>query len=454
MYDPKVRMMILLSVIVAVVTFSQIMMEYVFGTQGIDFSEYITGASEIALAILGGFSLVWLCTKFMTFESFKSTGFEPVFVDETGTGFNFPVSLSKFLPEIIAQPYHADLHPLEAELIGFLNGYRSWPFNLDTPKVSLYQHALAQWQAMKEVPEAGPMHRIAALAQDLGKTYAYEERRKVFPYWQFWKQDAVRYTRRCTEHGGLSAFLLSTMPSFRKLGTDYESNQQYRRALLTAVRYRDNPSNMPANVDPLAKSIYEALHMASRIALKHKGANVDSFTPKEEDIEALNTEIGAYFQAILRDIDLNPAGLDKQSTGVYLGRGLVALNMGRFTAGFVTMFSPEVRNTFNLWNIDSGKHPVWQHIIRHLKAMHVLLETWENIQAVDGLFNLRIGNVAFSSCLLLEVKAQDYPDLRKKLDALPHWSGIVEAEQDRDTLLAEIQRKATQIDTLLQRLDG
>lgn len=455
MYDPKVRMMILVSIIVVVATLISILNQYVFGSEGLDIQQYLTGAVKVGAVLFIGFSFVWISTKFMTFESFKQSGFEPVFKDETGTGFNFPVSLSKFLPEIIAEPYDPKMHALEAELIGFLNGYRSWPYDISgNNSETLYTHAMDRWEAMKHVPQAGPLHRVAALAQDLGKIYAYAEKRKSFPMIQFWKQDSVRHVQRCEEHGGLSAFLLSTMPAFKKLGKNYESNQKYRRVLLAAIRYRNDPNKMPANIDPLVKGIYESLHMADRIAMEQKGNNVDNFDPSESDVNKLKTEITSFFQAMLRDVDLNPASLDKSSVGVYLGKGLVAVHMSKFINHYASLLSPEMRGEFNLWQMDAQKHPVWPYFIETFRHNKVLVESWENIQAADGLFSLRIDDINFSSCLMLQVHDMEYPDLRKILDTFPAFTGMVEAQQDRDTLIAEIKRKAERVNSLLKKLDG
>src|SRR5690606_3505101 len=103
------------------------------------------------------------------------------------------------------------LSTLEAELIGFLNGYRHWPFTLGQARPTLYEEAIARWEVMRALPGSGPLHRAAALASVLGKVVAYGEVRQHHPLKNFWRRDRVRFERRCREHGGLAAFVLSTL---------------------------------------------------------------------------------------------------------------------------------------------------------------------------------------------------------------------------------------------------
>ncbi|PPR19544.1 MAG: N-acetyl-alpha-D-glucosaminyl L-malate synthase [Proteobacteria bacterium] len=181
MYDPRFRFTLLI-VLLAFVTITATLIYYFF-YKGLNWGQYFHGVVNIGGSAIGGFMFVLICTKFITFNKNKKTGFEASYVDETGTGFNFPVSLSKFLPELVAPPIsNKNLSHLEAELIGFLNGFRNWPYDItgNNPK-SLYDHAIEQWKAMRSLPNTGPLHYAAALAQDLSLIYAYQEKRKKFP---------------------------------------------------------------------------------------------------------------------------------------------------------------------------------------------------------------------------------------------------------------------------------
>lgn len=444
MYDPKFRMALLIGIIVVVLTTIQVLNEYVFGDHGLDFAAYLSGVGAVGGAIVGGFVFVWVCVKFITFERLKKTGFEASVFDEAGTGFNFPVSLSKFLPDVTAPPMWDNIHPVEAELLGFLNTYRDWPYDLTGEnRKSIYQNAYDQWHAMRLLPNATPAHGIAALAQDLGKVYAYKEDRKRFPVAEFWKRDTVSFKRRCLEHGGLSAFVLSTLPSFRAM------EERTRRAVLIAVRYRDDPIHIPVNCDPLAMDIYESLHKAANLANHRDDTAERSFNPTPADVEQFHEEVSSYLLARLRETNLNPENQTANSEGIYLGDGIVVLRLSRILRAMASSLTPRTRNAFDLWDLDGRQHPSWAYFVDTLRRMGVLKDNWENYRPTGALFNLRINDVEFKNCVLLSLDREDQPDLRVLMDALPKWKGIVDIEQDEATLIADIKRKSAEVDNLL-----
>lgn len=450
MYDPKFRFTIIVAILVTCYWVFDVANNYLFGEKGLNFDHYILGTITVGGAVIGGFIFVWICTKFITFQQFRKTGFEAAFEDESGTAFNFRLSLSKFLPEIIARPpLEGDLSPLEAELLGFLNGYNTWPYDLNNPEKSLRQHALEQWWAMKHLDGAGPMHRAAALAQDLGKVYAYQEKRKIYPLGQFWKRDDVSYQRRCSEHGGLSAFILSTMTSFKKLGKDEHTNQRDRRALLTAIRYCKDPTNMPANCDPMAREIYEYLNRAGLKAKAASGVDLSAFNPTDEEKAAFTKEIKEFMQAAIRDLAVNPSDISERSDGVYIGNGVILARMSRLTARFAAMLTPNSRTAFNLWEIHEGKHPSWPLLLEILEKQKVLTKTWEDVTSDTGLFDFKIESYAFPDTVILMLDGGEFPNLRQDFDQLPKWHGMAELQQSKDALLADLTRKSESVDEQL-----
>jgi hypothetical protein len=454
MYDPKFRFALLICLIVFFGTLIQVLYTYIFGPEGLDPEAYATGVPIIATSIIGGFFFIWISTQLMQLDKYRKTGFEASYVDETGTGFNFPVSLDKYLPEIIAEPDNQNLHPLEAELIGFLNGFRAWPYNIDEPDgESLYTHSMKQWHAMWQLEGAGPLHRVAALAQDLGKVYTYKERRKIYPLSQFWKKDSVSYIRRCSGHGGYSAFVLSNMKSFRNIGTDEDSNQKYRRALLTTIRYKNDPSSIPANCDPLSREIYEYIHMADQQARINDRTLSNKFPPSDEMCESFYKEAGSFFQSTVREINISSSSFDGDNQGIYLGDGVVIIPMGKFVKNYSLVLSPEIRSAFNLWKISTKPHPIWQYFIDVLKKNETLITTWEGIESSHGLFNLRINSKNVKNCLLIKIKKDDYPDLFERLDKSAKWTGLIELEQTQENLNKEIKEKASLIEGMLGSLN-
>ena len=451
MYDPKFRLALLISLIVFFGSMAHAVYTYMLGDHGLNVEDYITGIALVGSSIIGGVLFVVISVKFITFEKHKTTGFEPTFRDETGTGFNFPVSLSKFLPEIIAPPLGADMHPLESELIGFLNGYRKWPYKLPSEsddRTTLYEHSIKQWEAMKTLPNCTSMHRIAALAQDLSLVYAYKEKRTKHPVSQFWKRDTVRYSRACIEHGGYSALILSTIPTFRKLGKDKQSNQRLRRALLTAIRYRDNPTSIPANCDPLARDIYESLHKANQKSKVTESGEV-TFNPSKEQIKDFNTEVYSYFQAVIRDAELNPSDISKNSDGVYLGDGYIAIGIKELVQKFSLVMSPQTRSVFELWELNGTAHPSWSYFMKALQNFGGFTDKWDDVTSASGLFNLKVNDVDFNNMLFTFVDQTEMPDLRNALDSMPKFNGMIELQQDKETLLIELKRKANAVTKML-----
>lgn len=454
MYDPKFRFALLVSMLVLGGSTAQVLFTYVFGNEGLNLRHYFSGVVEVSSSTIGGYLFIWLCIKIITLSQYRKTGFEATYVDETGTEFNFPVSLSKYLPEIVAPPLNTSLHPLESELIGFINGYHIWPYNLKSGNETLFKRATSQWKAMSALKGTNHLHRIAALAQDLGVVYAYEEKRKKFPFIEFWKRDKVGFAQRCDLHGGLSAFILSTFPAFRDLHPDKETSERQCRALLTAIRYRNDPIHMPMNCDPLAREIYEFLHVAEYHAEQANKAERSSFSPDENDIMAFDRELFSYFQAAVRELEINPASFSAESSdGVYTGNGLAIVRMSRLTKRYAKLLSPPLRNTFNLWQPSDSEHASWPYFIKALRQHDLLHESWEDVNAgEDGMFNLRINGVTLPRCVILNISNENYPELRKYLDSQPRWTGLVELQQNPEELLEDVQIKVAAVDEMIKGL--
>lgn len=449
MYDPRFRFTLLIVLLSFVGTTGTLI--YYFFYKGLNWSQYFHGVLNIGGSVLGGCLFVLICTKFITFNKNKKTGFEASYVDETGTGFNFPVSLSKFLPEMVAPPYsNQSLSELEAQLIGFLNSYRNWPYDISgESKKSLYDHAIEQWKAMRSLPNAGPLHYAAALAQDLSLAYAFQEKRKKYPLSQFWKRDDVRFSRRCVEHGGLSATILATMPAFKTLGDDIKTNQKYRRAILTAIRYRDNPTSIPVNCDPLGKDIYESLHKAYQKSLEK--ADSTGFNPAENHIKTFNHEIYSFFQGVLKELEINPANVTKDSDGVYLGGGVLMVSLCHMVRRYAKLLTPTSRGNFNLWDIPSEEHASWPHFIQAFRDIGALRETWDDIEpGKSGTFDLKANNIHFKHAIFLNIEREKFPELRQTLDTYPTWQGLIEMQKNEESLLQEVQTKAKNVDKMIQ----
>lgn len=447
MYDPKFRFAILMSIFMVLAVGASLIKTYVFDGVTLDLAAYVVGIMRVGGATLGGFIFVWASVKIITFDKYKKTGFEATFRDETGTGYNFPVSLNKFLPDVVAAPMGANLHPVEADIIGFMNGFKHWPLSVEDPHgKKLYDYALLQWRAMQQLPGTSALHRIVALAQDLGLVNVYKEKRSAYPWWQFWMKDKVRFERRCQFHGGYSASVLSTMPHFNTMP------ERTRRAILLAVRYRDNPVMIPANCDPIAFELYEALHRAERKAKEIERGQTSNFSPSDVQVAQFNAEVGAFFQAAVRRMEINPANPLTKNNGICLNEGVVLIQMGPFMQNFASLLTPDTRDAFNLWDVPLSEHPSWPYMVNALRGVEVLQETWEDVTAPQGLFQFNANDTAFENAFLIKITNARFPDLRSSLDNLPRWQGYVSVLQDSGHLLNEVEAKAQRIDTLLQQL--
>lgn len=252
------RLLTLLLIITLVVWAAMLANAYLLGPHGLNVPRYTNNVLTLAGAALTGFSLVALAAH--TLRQWRDNRLAPppslsLVLDMDSRPFTPP----SFIPTIIAPPTWAGLTPLESELFGFLNAYRHWPVHLenDAPD-SLYDHALRLWDTVRQQPHTTPIHRVAALALPLAKLFAYTEHRTRAPWWHFTVQDQITYTRRCAEHGGLSALILSTLPSFQTLPT--LDGEDTRQTLLTALRYAYESANLPANASPLTRDIVRVLN--------------------------------------------------------------------------------------------------------------------------------------------------------------------------------------------------
>jgi hypothetical protein len=456
MYDPRFRFLMVVLLISFAVWAYILVSDYLIGPRGLNVERYIHGVFIVSAAVLGGFLFVWLSVRFMNLRENRKTGFEATNEDETGTVFNLKLSLTKFLPELVAPPPPDDITPLESELIGFLNSLGTWPYDLARPDQTLRDHALLQWEAMRQLAGAGPMHRAAALAQDLGKVYAYKEERRLPEPWEFWKQDKVKYSLRCHEHGSMAAFILSSMPSFRpetegKSPQEQQQDQRQRRALLTAIRYAKEPSKMPENCDPLAREIYDFLNKAHLKAREMAGDQPHAVDPTPEDMAALEEETQACLLNVLLDMDFDPGKAGNRADGLYLTKNQLAVRRKSLVQKLLQMLSPQVRSAFQLWDLETSIERLEEPLPRILKNLGLLTETWQEEEAEEGLFHFTVNNHVFPQCFLLTLDTR-FEDLLKRLEAQPKAPGIIDIQQSPENRLAAATQKAQAMEDQLTEI--
>lgn len=445
--DPKIRFAITMSFLVFVVWAYGVMNDYLFGEAGLNITLFFNGVVKVGFSTLCGFTFVAICVFLVTHRRRARNAFEEDTVDEYGTTFNWPIMLSKFVPEIIAPPVGAPITALEQELIGFLNGYRDWPQDFsryeDGQKKgnSLAATAMTRWHAVRKLKGTSELHHIVALGLDLGKVLSYAEKRKVAPFSKFWKRDKISYTQRAAEHGGFSAFILSTFETFRCLPEDT------RQILLITIRYGREPGRIPTNSPKVVHDILGAVQRAE--------ASMNKETTSTEDLasaqKAFEIHIRSYLKGVLAQIPLINA--EKKGLGVYLGGKQATLIIQRpaLLRTLSMTLAPNIRETLGLWENTDAKPEVDTIFNRVAEELQLLQTEWDGEKADNGTFSFSYNGAQWGRCYVFSAVPTLTPILFKQLTALPQAEHMPEPAADDASLLADIQAKALSIDTLLQK---
>jgi hypothetical protein len=433
MSGPKFRFTIVIGLFLVAWWIYEMVTTYLLGERGLNFDVYGHGVVVIGAGTLGGFLLVWLAVKVAAWSRSVTTGFESQVVDEYGTAFRmgegsgYSISLSKFLPEVIAPPAWPGLSPLEAELIGFLNGYRHWPFNLGHAHPTLYEEALARWDIMRALPGSGPLQRAAALASVLSKVVAYHEVRTHHPLKQFWKRDRIRFERRCREHGGLAAFVLSTLPSFRALSHGSDEARAGRRSLATALRYYDTPGGLPVNTDALTKELANALQR-----LVSKRRNSGSTTPPGPAEEALLRQHVRTLLPTLVEEWQRDAVPTETTDAVPLPGGRMLVRAAAILGTMGAKLPVELREQFDLWESSgSVEHPAWPIVLASLKELH-FASPWDDLTPLAASFKL--GEVVFGPAVVVDFAAGGHPEIASTIARGMVFEGPVDVAPESGAL--------------------
>lgn len=442
MNHPKFRMIILISLAVFFYTVIQLVLAVITPESPFEVKQYFWGFFLVGLATLGGFIFIWGCVKFITFERSKvekmSNG---SITDETGTQFNMPVHLNKFIPDVIAPPLLNNAHPLEEELLGFLNGFQHWPTDLDDPDApSLKELCDKSWQTIQRIPNIDYPHRVAAIAQHLSKIYIYKESRKLYPIWMFWKPAKVTFQKRCDEHAGYSAFMITTMPSFNKL------ERSIRQAILTALRFKDTPTFMPTNASELTKSIYEALHQAEDLIQQLEKRN---HAPTDAEKSLLHKEIADFFQSSVKGLDIQTTGLTSQTKAIHLGDSIVAFSVEAFIQSLIPNMNPALRSAFKLWQYQGGEHPAHPHFVQAFYNMGMLVDSFDDTESKTGLFNLKVAGFPFSQMVIVDLKRGGFLNLARELDRLPSFDAPVQVKRSLTDAVIMVRDNAKKMDDML-----
>jgi hypothetical protein len=466
--DPRYRFVFMVSILSLALWGSHAVWT-LFHSTTFSFSLYQLQVALVGGSACAGFALVWAITSIIRWRQAPKTGFEADTHDEFGTLFEmvgtgpggsmapYKLSLGKFIPQLIATPADTDLHPLEAELLGFLNGYRTWPTDLaqqdgGNAMVSLYEQSVARWQITRHLPGSHEFHRIAALAKDLAFVHAYQETRKTYTAKQFWKKDTVKWKLRCQPHGGLTAFVLSTFPAFRQLAKTPQGLQQ-QRALLTALRFHQTPGQLPLNAGPLARDILDYLWRADAQLQQLDVRALDDMTAEQR--QSLETEIETHWLSLLGDI--TPTGSPHSDmTAIKASGNLVWLRLDVLLTNLGPLLSPPLRQQLQLWTIDPHQpainHPAWSHLATLLQDSGLIANEWEGQGAVNGCFNLQLDGLAWGPAVLLRLDPLKHAPVLREWDKVAPWPGVPELQMDINQLLSRARARAGDVDAHMSEM--
>jgi hypothetical protein len=462
------RGLLVISLLLIAIWFGQVAWTYLLGS-GVMVDRYMNGLLIVGSSTIAGFLLVWAAAQMLLLQRRLKTGFEADVVDEYGTRFEmmgvdgknhpFMMSLSKFLPQLVAVPQWPGLHPLEAELMGFLHGYRHWPTDLaqqGTGSIStsegftsLYEQAMARWQIMRHMPGSGPFHRVMALARDLALVHAFKEERQTYSLKEFWKRDRVRFTLRCQPHGGIAAFVLSTFPAFKALG-DTPEGQQAQRALLTGLRYHMESNMLPVNCGPVARELVDYLWRADAQLTQLDVSDLDQISPAK--LESIKANVNEQWLAVLSELTINEEPSAEMEAIKVHGDG-VWLRQDRLLSHLAPLLRPDVRQTLRLWDTQGGlHHPSWAQLAPLLQDANLIAATHDNQGAANGCFMLNLGDLTWGPAVKLVTDASKLGTVAQKWQAKEGWRGIPEVLMDVGQLSAHARAQAGNVDGRLAEL--
>lgn len=467
--DPRYRALLVISLLVMFLWAAHVIWTVLLGS-GVNPDTYMQGVMLLGGSAALGFGVVWSAALLGSVRDSLKTGFEADVVDEFGTGFEmmgtdgkpapFKLSLSKFLPQMVAPPNWPGLHPLEAELIGFLQGYRHWPVDLAAQNAyqqassgkefaSLYEVAVARWQVMRHLPGTGPLHRIMALAKDLALVHAYREVRTTHPLKHFWLRDKVRFVARCQAHGGVTAFVLSTFPAFRDMRGTPEGDAA-QKALLVALRYHATPTQMPLNGGPLARELVDYLWRADAQLQKLDVREMDQMSP--EQLQELREELQAQWLSLLSELEPS-ANLTHNPSSLKLGDGSIWLRQDMLLSELAALLKPALRQTLGLWDSSANlAHPSWPHISNLLLELGYVANSHDGQAASNGCFTLLLGSQSWGPALKIEADPTRYAALIKNWAALPALEMMPEVVMEAPQLAAQANALAGNVDARLAEL--
>lgn len=413
MSSPKVRFALMVAILVVVWWAYAMVSTYLLGERGLNFARYAHGVAVIGSATAFGFLLVWAAVLLLRRHGHDTDA---------------------SLPHLIATPRWPNLHPLEAELIGFLNGYRHWPASASGSSDSLYDHALRRWDVVRARPGATPLQRIAALAMALKNIPHLQEVRLSPSLLDVGRRDTVRFQPVSSPPSDAAFRLLAGLPSYSLLHKGSEDSTHALADLLAPHPHLDHPLTRE-----LADILVDAEHH-----LPHADAP-EALHPDDISLLAEAAQSPRLFDGLV--FQPHPVA---GTSAVLLEDGHVLLGVSTLLQQLAPLLPDALRSRLKLTYDGGTHHPAWPLVRNTLADAGVVVLDWDGTQANSrGTFMVRLNNHALGPFAMV-VPDNEVATRLKHDHAANMYRGLVAVEDSGDVLRQQLGQRAAALDERLK----
>lgn len=256
-------------------------------------------------------------------------------------------------------------------------------------EASLKDHSIAVSKLMLAVMERmewhDPLTRLVGLAHDLDKMLAYTKS----------SSGAWVKTKDATHHNTYSAYILQYQPGFADLSPEDQ------RTLVLTLRYYHHPKDLPMHSGERVGRLIQAIREADGLVIQSEQSNgIAAAEGSESTIGILKNALTKF----IADCDVNQHKGGRQAAGWTLeGLEFVAIPASTILEGLPAFLPPQLTKQLQL-TIDTRRyrHPALPVIMTSLNQMGLLLSAHKAITSATQLFDVRVGVMTFSACMLLD----------------------------------------------------
>lgn len=409
MSSPKVRFALMIGALVVVWWLYAMTSTYLIGERGLNFARYLHGVTVVGGAAAAGFLLVWGAVLLMRHL------FRP----------HIPS------PLLLSIPHWPNLHPLEAEIIGYLNAYRHWPAEAGYAG-GLYHATLARWEAMRTLPESTTLARLAALAMAFNTLVRWHEIRQPPGLFDIGHRDSVRF-QPITPSADAAMELLATLPAFPSLASEGPDAIRTLGHLLQPP-HEDEPATI--------KHVRSLLAKAEESIPQQERPHVAP-TLEEQDMLASAFADPRFYNNL--GLCSSPSANDG---AVLLPDGRLLLTVPALLQQLANLLPTELAERLRLGQRDGARHPSWSLLHDILLRQGFTATTWEGDSGYLGTFRAIINNQPWEHLVPLIPPA----DIRANLLAVAThvYPGLVLVQHTTDQQRQTLTRQAATMSDRLQ----